>query len=634
MKTSVYYLEMKRSVAMLVLLSMFNIGTIYSQENKSVTERLNATYDYAKYEPEETNSSGIKVPAHYSIEKNNLWGICDIKGQVIVPLKFEWVGCSSSGDFYLTEAANEMYGAYSMSGKEIVPPKYDFIEKDKDYGDVFLVRKKLANGIKYYGILDANGKVIVAPDKYEMIMPIDGTNCYRTFTSSNQKQGLVDKNTGRAILPCIYEHVLYDKINEFFTYATIPDRNDFYGSKNGLLSKDCKPILPCEFLRLDIYHDSSSNRVIKAVKENSDGSLIFMLYDFTGKKITPDYSFIELGGEDMMMCNRGGNFTSLSPESGKGGKWGFINYQGKEIVPVKYDMVSRFKDGVAQVVLDGVSQILTNPLTGTTLQLANGGGGGSKVDANIPETGRTQENTFVFIIANENYSHFKGADYSINDGKVFKEYCKKTMGVPDKNIRYYEDATFGNIVGAMQKIKDIADVYEGDARIILYFSGLGTSDNKKECYLLPTDATLQSLSTTGYSVDKLMNALNALNTEITLVILDAPFSGADKAGVMLADYRGVRIAPKPMTAGGNTIFVTSCSRDETARSDKKYSHSLFTYALLEKLQASKGTCSFKESIDNVTQWVKRESMSLYDATQTPQVVVSENIKNNWQQIKW
>ncbi len=622
----------------LLLAAMLAWGYAYSQENKSITERLKTKYGYARYYPKETNMFGVNVPAYYSISKDGFVGICDEKGNLIVPPKYEWAGYSPKGGFYVVEAKNGKNGAYSMSGKEIIPPTYDYIEKDKDYGDVFLVSNKLANEEKKYGILDTNGKVLIPADKYGWISPIANTNFYHTRASSptRGKEGLVDKKTGKEILPCIYHFVLYDKEYEVFTYAIVPNEEDFhgFGSKHGLLNKAGAKILPCEFQRIDFYTDASKNRVIKAIKERSDGTLSYMLYDFTGKKLTPDYSYIDLGGENLMMCNNGGTFKEKKRNSGKGGKWGFIDYKGKEIVPLKYDMVSDFKDGVAQVTLDGVSQIITNPQTGTTLQLANGAGGGSKVDSNIPETGRKQENTFAFIIANENYSHFKGADYSINDGKVFKEYCLKTLGLSEKDIHYYEDATFGNIIKAMQMVKDLADVYEGDARIIFYFSGLGTTDNKKERYLLPVDAAIQSLNTTGYSVEKLMGELNVLNTETTLVILDAPFSGVDKTGKMLAEHRGVRIAPKPATVGGNTILVTSSNQTETARSDKKYCHSLFTYALLDKLQTSKGTCTIKGAVDHAAQWVKRESMSKYKETQTPQVTLSEKKKNSWQQIKW
>jgi hypothetical protein len=131
-----------------------------------------------------------------------------------------------------------------------------------------------------------------------------------------------------------------------------------------------------------------------------------------------------------------------------------------------------------------------------------------------------------------------------------------------------------------------------------------------------------------------MQSLNSLNTESTFVVLDAPFSGIDKTGKMLSQHRGIQIAPKPLVADGNTILCVSSSNTETARSDKKYGHSLFTYALLDKLQSSKGSCTIKEAVDYATQWVKHVSMSSFDAIQTPQVKVSEKVVNVWTNLSW
>ena len=35
---------------------------------------------------------------------------------------------------------------------------------------------------------------------------------------------------------------------------------------------------------------------------------------------------------------------------------------------------------------------------------------------------------------------------------MFAEYCKKTIGLPEKNVCLYEDATYGNIVVAIESV--------------------------------------------------------------------------------------------------------------------------------------------------------------------------------------
>ena len=69
----------------------------------------------------------------------------------------------------------------------------------------------------------------------------------------------------------------------------------------------------------------------------------------------------------------------------------------------------------------------------------------SDVDKDIPETGHQQNNTFALIIANENYQDVAQVPNALHDGKVFAEYCEKTLGVSKENIKYVADATFNGI---------------------------------------------------------------------------------------------------------------------------------------------------------------------------------------------
>ena len=99
--------------------------------------------------------------------------------------------------------------------------------------------------------------------------------------------------------------------------------------------------------------------------------------------------------------------------------------------------------------------------------------------------------------------------------------------------------------------------------------------------------------------------LNELNVVCTWVILDAPFSNVDKKGNTLASTRGVALKPRPVEPEGYTIVCQACQDGQTAYSHKQYGHSLFTFALLEKLQQTKGNCTLKELSDYASNWVKK-----------------------------
>ena len=184
-------------------------------------------------------------------------------------------------------------------------------------------------------------------------------------------------------------------------------------------------------------------------------------------------------------------------------------------------------------------------------------------------------------------------------------------------------------------MKDVAEVYEGEAKIIFYFAGLGATDHQtKERYLLPSDATLETVSSTGYSVTELQKALNDMNTVYTLAILDAPFSNVDRNGNMLGSGRGVKIAPKKIPLQGNAIICTSSTGDEAAYASKDYGHGLFTFGILQQLQSTKGSDSLRDLIDGASQWTSKEALKLYDQKQTPLQTVSAEMEEKWNNLKF
>jgi hypothetical protein len=52
------------------------------------------------------------------------------------------------------------------------------------------------------------------------------------------------------------------------------------------------------------------------------------------------------------------------------------------------------------------------------------------------------------------------------------------------------------------------------------------------------------------------------------------------------------------------------------------------------MQKSKGNCTIKEMTDYATTWVKRQAMSGFDKSQTPQVIVSPQMSTQWGNVKF
>ncbi len=257
----------------------------------------------------------------------------------------------------------------------------------------------------------------------------------------------------------------------------------------------------------------------------------------------------------------------------------------------------------------------------------------SEVDKNIPQADTVNAKTFAVIIANENYYSVAHVPMALHDGEVFGDYCKKTLGLPENNVRIYKDASYGVMIRAVREIREIASAYAGDIQIIFYYAGHGVpNESTKEAYLLPVDADAQQ--TEGcYSLNRLYDELGQTNANSCVVFLDACFSGAGREGDMLAEARGVALRAKASAPKGNMVIFSAASDDETALPYQDKGHGLFTYFLLKKLQDSKGHATLEELGNYITTNVQQQSVVVNHKRQTPSVVSSSSFDESWRSMR-
>ena len=253
------------------------------------------------------------------------------------------------------------------------------------------------------------------------------------------------------------------------------------------------------------------------------------------------------------------------------------------------------------------------------------------VDVNLPTTTSTNNNTFAVIIANEHYQDVAPVPYAINDGTIFAEYCRKSLGMPATNVHFVKDATFNNMKFEINWLKQVLETHEGTAKVIVYYAGHGIPDeSSKSAYLLPVDGYGTDVST-GYSLDKLYAELGSKPAKSVIVLLDACFSGANRDGKMLASARGVAIKAKQDAPQGNMVVFSAAQGDQTAYPYKEKGHGLFTYFILKKLKETKGDVNFGELAEYVTTEVKKKSIIVNSKLQAPTTSPSSSAKNwkNW-----
>lgn len=250
----------------------------------------------------------------------------------------------------------------------------------------------------------------------------------------------------------------------------------------------------------------------------------------------------------------------------------------------------------------------------------------SDVDINIPVSVTVNEDYYVVIIANENYRRVASVPFALNDGRVFREYCTKTLGIPTQQVHLVENATLSDIRYEVTWLKDIINIKQGKAKAIFYYTGHGApDDDTKNSYLLPVDGYATDYQT-AYSLDDLYAELGSSDAQMITYFIDACFSGATRNDGIepLIPGKTVGIKAKAGKMQGNSIVFSASTGEQTAYPYYEKKHGMFTYFLLEKLKSTRGMVSYSDLKKYLEEKVGEQSL-LIGTAQTPTVSVSQKL---------
>ena len=263
---------------------------------------------------------------------------------------------------------------------------------------------------------------------------------------------------------------------------------------------------------------------------------------------------------------------------------------------------------------------------------------GSDVDRDIPITGAVNANTYVMIIANQNYLNENKVTTALNDGRIMKEYCEKTLGIPASNIQLREDQSFLNM---QQSINDFAYRMKLNpgARFLFFYFGHGMTDpspNAEDAFFLPIDGSSITIKTNGLSRNEMVATFRKENPKQLVIYLESCFSGATNTDEMLAyadKTSGIRISEKTSEFDGNIVIFSASSGAETANAFPSQGHNVFTYEFLKELKKTKGDCTWGELFRNV-QWntARTADRELNGKRQQPTYKSSYTLKDEW--MEW
>ncbi|MBO5029207.1 MAG: caspase family protein [Muribaculaceae bacterium] len=261
------------------------------------------------------------------------------------------------------------------------------------------------------------------------------------------------------------------------------------------------------------------------------------------------------------------------------------------------------------------------------------------VDAGIPAGNGENYGTYAVVIGNEEYLDVAPVANAANDGRVMREYLVKTLGVPESNIIYFENASsavMDRALSVLEKKANAAAAVGKKFNVIFYYSGHGVpSDDTQEAYLLPVDVSPSNLKKYGLPLSDVYRRLGALNAQCVTVFLDACFSGAGRDNRMLAEVKGVQLEPKKSAPTGNMVVLSACSGRETANIFKEGKHGLFTYWLLRKLKETKGNVTLGELQEHLQKYVDYTATNRLnlESGQKPTVQTSPTLSTDWRTIR-
>jgi uncharacterized caspase-like protein len=175
---------------------------------------------------------------------------------------------------------------------------------------------------------------------------------------------------------------------------------------------------------------------------------------------------------------------------------------------------------------------------------------------------------------------------------------------------------------------NLAKIENGQAELILYYSGHGLADqNTKEPYLIPVDVSGSNVAD-GISLNYIYKQLNQYAAQRITVFIDACFSGGGRNQGLLA-MKGVKIKPGDVQIDGKMVVFSSSTGEESSGVYREKQHGYFTYFLLKILQDTKGDVTYKKLGAYLTETISKQT-ALEGKLQNPQVLFSPEVVGQWE----
>ena len=254
-------------------------------------------YDNATY-----FSEGLAI-----VEKNGRQYIINTKGNIVASLNSYYDRFDSFSDGLASVGKDGKYGFINKTGEEVIPVgKYESAWRPFSDGLAVAGKRILIDGGPTYrveyGFIDKTG-VVAIPFEYSFVSTFsDGLAAVR----KGGKLGVVD-TTGKVVIPLEYDNI------GVFSEGLMSFNKD---GKQGYMDRDGKVVIS-----LSADYEQAS---------------------FAGDPLAPFHDgFAVIYGQ----VRESGSIMDMATYA----KWGIIDKTGREIIPLEYDYISSFNEGLALV---------------------------------------------------------------------------------------------------------------------------------------------------------------------------------------------------------------------------------------------------------------------------------------------
>lgn len=219
-----------------------------------------------------------------------------------------------------------------------------------------------------------------------------------------------------------------------------------------------------------------------------------------------------------------------------------------------------------------------------------------KIVTNEEEKKRTAEelsllrlsakNDIAVIIGNSDYSKYGNDIPNVTpayaDAEGIRKYFINVLGIQDGNIIQMSDATGSQLT----RVFGNRDNFQGQlhnwikpnvSNVYVYYAGHGApSGNNGSAFLVPSDASADSIELTGYSLGILYKNLSLLSVKSMTIILESCFSGVSQSGSLISNASPVYLKAKTPEIPSNITVISAGSANQMASWEKDKSNGLFT----------------------------------------------------------